>query len=83
MKPIERDVKMKLPLSPNEAPYVIRHQSNTDAYIKLATLPPRTCEWTQVLEEAEVFESETEAIYCAEFITKYAFCVEAIHKDNI
>ena len=67
---------MKLELSPCTAPYVIRHKRNTDAYIKRASMPPRTCEWTENIDEAEVFEHKTEAQYCAEFITKYAFNVE-------
>jgi hypothetical protein len=71
---------MKLALSPVEAPYVIRHKSQKKAYIKHATMPPRTCDWTEDIDEAEVFEHEREAQYCADFITKYAFDVEVYKK---
>ena len=72
---------MKLPLSPCEAPYVIRHKSNKEVYIKTARMPPRTCEWTKDIKEAEVFEHLSEAEYCAEFISEHAFLVEVHIKE--
>ncbi len=68
---------MKLENSPCTATYVLQHYSGR-GFIKRANMPPRTCEWTTLVSQAEVFELENEAKYCAEFITKYAFNVVVV-----
>jgi hypothetical protein len=56
--------------------FYIRHVSNKKAYIQTAVFPPRLCEWTLNLDEAQAFEIEREANQTAEYITAWAFNVE-------
>lgn len=56
--------------------YILRPKTNKTVYIKVATYPPRLCEWTPILEEAQQWEVLSEAKNAAEYITKDAFAVE-------
>jgi len=55
--------------------FIIHHTSNPHAYIKTVVAPPRLCEWTKNMSEAQVFEVEREADAAAKYITENAFNV--------
>lgn len=56
--------------------YIINHKANKNAYIKTCKFPPRLCEWTDIKDDAQLFEFEREVKDAVEFIKKTAFNVE-------
>ena len=56
--------------------YAIRHVTTKTGMLKKCVCPPRLSEWTEDVNQAQLFEFEREAEQAAWFIKTYAFNVE-------
>ena len=63
-----------------ESKFCLRHSGG--AFIKQVVAPPRLCEWTKDIEEAQQFEVEWEAIAARDYVKTVAFNVEVINKRD-
>ena len=56
--------------------YIIRYILKPTGFIKKVIAPPRLCEWTEDINEAQQFEYKSEWESAVEYIKENAFYVE-------
>lgn len=61
--------------------YAIRHVSNKNAVLKRIVSPPRLSDWTDAVDDAQIFKHQREAQDCADYITKVAFNTEVFEVE--
>ena len=61
----------------------IRHKANKTALMRQVVAPPRLSTWTTDINEAQVFEFESEAQAAVEYVTKWAFNTEVFEIKRI
>ena len=73
------NTKVKIPL---EVCYILKRPYQ-DVYIKDAVFPPRLCEWTEDINEAQTFEHIREVSNAAEYIKLHAWIVVATDMNGV
>ena len=67
------NTKVKIPL---DSCYILKRPYQ-EAYIKDAVFPPRLCEWTDDIDEAQTFENLREVTNAAAYIKQHAWNIVA------
>jgi hypothetical protein len=67
---------------PLEECYILKRPYQ-DVYIKKAVFPPRLCEWTPDIDEAQTFENIREVSNAAEYIKLHAWQIIATDMNGV